>query len=199
MVERARLNLDELRRRAELLAAAEQAQIDRPASWWDLLLDGFRAPWVGWVPLLAGALFVLGLGLELRRRSARPRAHAGPLQAALVVLALIYLVVGALHGIALRADDVAPRAVVLGHLAKARERPGRHADAAFAVVGGARVRVTEHAPGWLRVRLPGGLVGWLPEEDVGLLDSPRPKLPRARSAAPPRPRGAGAPVSQPTP
>jgi hypothetical protein len=169
VVELARANLAEVRRRAELAATVGNKQIDRPANWWDLLLDALRATWVGWFSLVAGGALLVVWSLERRR----PRAR-GAWQAAVLVLALAYLTPGLLHGLALRADSIAPAAIVLGDRVDARARPGAHADSTLVIQGGARVRIVDRSPGWRQVRLPGGLTGWVPEGTLGELSSVRP-------------------------
>lgn len=167
VVESARANLQEVRQRAELSAASSGAQIDRPATWWDLLLDALRAEWVGFVAVLAGAVLLLALYLDRRRKAfGHPR---GVVQAIAGVAALVYVVVGGLHALALRAQSTAPEAIVIGDRVQARARPGAHAPEAVVLQGGARVRVVDQAPGWRQVRLPGGLAGWVPENDVRAL------------------------------
>ncbi len=179
VVDLAHANLAEVRRRAELAAIASNAQIDRPANWWDVLLDALRAPWVGWASLIAGLGLLIVWGLERRRPGRR-----GALQAVLVGFGLAYFALGLLHGLALRADSVAPAAIVLGDRVDVRSRPGRHADSAFTIQGGARVRIFDHSPGWQQVRLPGGLAGWVPEDVLGDLSSGRV---RAGEVASPQP------------
>jgi tetratricopeptide (TPR) repeat protein len=168
-VEAARANLQEVRRRAELEAAASGAQMDRAAGWWDLALDALRASWLGWIALLGGALALLA-GAVLRRGAAGVRS--APLVAGTAWVALAaWAGIGGLHGIALRADRVAPQAIVLPQRVEVRERPGAHAKSSFTVQGGARLRLVERSPGWRRIRLPGGLEGWVPETEVSELDA----------------------------
>lgn len=180
LAESARYNLGVARRRAEVLAERSGAKIDRPETWWDLLIEALRAPGVGWSALVAGWL-ALGLGWlrRRRRRGGRPRSTA--LGAVLIVLASIYVGLGVLHGLALRADRTAPEAIVLEDLVDARDGAGNHRPVAFRLQGGARVRVVGSSPGWRRVRLPGGLEGWVHEDAVGELDD-------HGHAGPPRPR-----------
>lgn len=176
VVEAARFNLGVARRRAELAAAAEGTKIDRPESWWDLVLEALRAPGVGWLALVSGwgALAMLALDRR-RRRAGRPTAVTG---VAALVLAIIWLVPGVLHGLALREDRTSPVAIVLPDRVDARDGPGNHRRTEFAVQGGSRVRIVDRAPGWRRIRMSGGLEGWVPEDDVAEVE---------RAAAPPRP------------
>lgn len=170
LVESARYNLSIARRRAELQAVSSGAKIDRPETWWDLVVEALRAPGVGWSALVAGWL-ALGLGLGLGRLRGRRQRRGQPpstvLGAVLIVLASIFVSLGVLHGLALRADRTAPEAIVLEDLVDARDGAGQHRPATFRLQGGARVRVVGKSPGWVRVRLPGGLEGWVREDVIG--------------------------------
>jgi hypothetical protein len=174
IAEAARLNLGVVRRRAELQATASGAQIDRPQTWWDVTVDALRAPLVGWIALVCGWMLV-GLVALLRFRRApgqrgRPSASSGGVMGAvLLVLGIVYLGPGLLHGLVVRADRTTPPAVVLVDQLDAREGPGSHRGTAFSVQGGARVRIVDRAPGWAHVRLPGGLEGWVPRDAVAEL------------------------------
>jgi hypothetical protein len=175
VVEAARFNLGVARRRAELAAAAGGTKIDRPDGWWDLVLEALRAPGVGWFSLIAGwaALAVLVLHTR-RRRAGRPTAVTG---VSALVLSVVWLVPGVLHGLALREDRTSPVAIVLPDRADARDGPGNHRHTEFSIQGGSRVRIVDRAPGWRRIRMSGGLEGWVPEDDVAEVERP---------AAPPR-------------
>src|SRR5690606_25705178 len=96
---------------------------------------------------------------------------------AALVLAVIWLVPGVLHGLALREDRTSPVAIVLPDRVDAREGPGNHRRTEFSIQGGSRVRIVDRAPGWRRIRMSGGLEGWVPENDVAEVERP---------AAPPR-------------
>lgn len=166
IAEAARRNLGIVRQRMEVARAATGAQIDRPETWWELLLAGVGAPLFGWLALACGwlALALWPIGRRLAGR--------GP-QAALRALALVLLVafaaIGGLHGLALRAESTAPQAIVLPAAAEVREAPGAHRRKAFVVQGGSRVRIVDRVPGWSRIRLSGGLEGWVPQAEVGEL------------------------------
>ncbi len=175
LVESARYNLAVARRRADLEATGSGAKIDRPETWWDLVVEALRAPGVGWSTLVSGWL-ALGLAVLMAwRRSRRRRGDRAPstvLGAVLIVLVSIYAGLGVLHGLALRADRTAPEAIVLEDLVDARDGAGHHRPATFRLQGGARVRIVGRSPGWVRVRLPGGLEGWVGEDAIGELDEP---------------------------
>ena len=181
VLEAARYNLQAARQRAELSAAASDAKIDRADGWWDLLLEALRAPGVGWLSLVSGwvALGLLWVHRRRRRRS-QPTAVTG---VGLLVLTLCYLVPGVLHGLALREDRISPQAVVVAPRVDVREGPGNHRKIQFAAQGGSRVRIVERTAGWQRIRLSGGLGGWVPEDTVA------PVKAAARRGAPPRPAG----------
>ncbi|MCX4246047.1 SH3 domain-containing protein [Paraliomyxa miuraensis] len=182
LAESARFNLGVARRRAEMQAAGSGAKIDRPETWWDLVVEALRAPGVGWSALVAGWL-VLGLGWLRGRRRRRGQSGSTAIGAVLLVLASIYLGLGVLHGLALRADRTAPEAIVLEDLVDARDGAGNHRRVAFRLQGGARVRVVGRSPGWRQVRLPGGLEGWVHEGAIGELGDRG-----TGRAGPPRPR-----------
>lgn len=172
LAESARYNLAIARRRADLQATSSGAKIDRPETWWDLVVEALRAPGVGWSALVAGWL-VLALALGLAWRGRRRRGGRAPstvLGAVLLVLVSIYVGLGVLHGLALRADRTAPEAIVLEDLVEARDGAGHYRPVAFRLQGGARVRIVGESPGWVRVRLPGGLEGWVGQDAVGELE-----------------------------
>jgi hypothetical protein len=166
VLEAARYNLGVARRRAELSAAAEGHKIDRPEGWWDLVLEALRARGVGWLALASGWVAVAILFVHMRARRREGSRSTAVTGVALLVLALVYLVPGVLHGLALREDRTSPAAIVLPLHADVREGAGNHRRTEFSVQGGSRVRIVDRAPGWRRIRLPGGLEGWLPETAV---------------------------------
>lgn len=169
VMERARYNLQLARRRAELQAAATGAKIDRPETWWDLVLEVLRAQGTAWFSLLSGWGALAALVVHRRRA----RAEVGSLavtRAVIIVLAVIYVGLGSLHGLAARADRTSPQAVVLQPQLPARDGPGQHRHVEFTLQAGSRVDVVDQAPGWRRVRLPGGIEGWVPEKSVARLD-----------------------------
>lgn len=172
IAEAARTNLASVRRRAELAAATTGALIDRPQTWWDLVVETLETPGVGWFALMCGiAAVVLRVGLRLRR--------AGPSRAIAVaswLLVATWAVVGALHATTLRADRTAPRAIAIGVSTDPREGPGLHRTSTWSLAAGAEVRITDRTPdrtsGWLHVRLAGGIEGWVPEASVAEIERP---------------------------
>ena len=178
LAEAARTNLAVVRRRAELQAATTGAVIDRPETWWDVVVDALRAPAVGWTSVVAGfAALVLLLVDQIRRRRGRPIAFARTL---ILILAIAYLILGGLYGASLRADRTSPRAIVLGPKTEARVGPGGSRKLEFTIQGGSRVRILDRTPGWVLVQVPGGLEGWVEEQFIGELGH----LPGRRSASP---------------
>jgi hypothetical protein len=196
ILESARHNLGVVRRRAELQATASGALVDRPETWWDLVVEALRAPGIAWASLVSGWAWLAGLLLHRRRKlTGRATTVTGTIS---VVFAVCYIVPGVLHAMALRADRTAPAAIMLDERVDAREAPGTHRKVEFTLQGGAQVRIVDRAPGWRRVRLPGGIEGWVPEQAVGELDGMRPSAGTFRSN---RPKAAddGGPGSKLTP
>ena len=169
VMERATYNLQVARRRAELQAAATGAKIDRPETWWDLVLEVLRAQGIAWLSLLSGWAGLVVLVIHVRRIR-RGIGSTSVTRAMLVVLGLVFVAFGSLHGLAARADRTSPQAVVLEPQLDARDGPGNHRAVQFSLQAGSRVRIVDQAPGWRRVRLPGGIEGWVPEKSVSRLD-----------------------------
>lgn len=169
VMERATYNLQVARRRAELQAAATGAKIDRPETWWDLVLEVLRAQGIAWLSLLSGWAGLVVLVLHVRRIR-RGIGSTSVTRAMLIVLGLVFVAFGSLHGLAARADRTSPQAVVLEPQLDARDGPGSHRAVQFSLQAGSRVRIVDQAPGWRRVRLPGGIEGWVPEKSVSRLD-----------------------------
>ena len=177
VMERATYNLQIARRRAELQAAATGAKIDRPETWWDLVLEVLRAQGIAWLSLLSGWAGLVVLVLHVRRIR-RGIGSTSVTRAMLIVFGLVFVAFGSLHGLAARADRTSPQAVVLEPQLDARDGPGNHRAVQFSLQAGSRVRIVDQAPGWRRVRLPGGIEGWVPEKSVARLDR------RSRAEAP---------------
>jgi tetratricopeptide (TPR) repeat protein len=162
----AQRNLGIVRQRVEVAAAANGAQIDRPETWRDALLAAVGTPGFGWLALAAGWLALL---VWLLRGRLGGRAPGGVVGSIIGVLVAIYLVVGGLHGYAVRAESEAPQAIALADKLEVRDGPGSHRKALFTVQGGSRVRIVDRGAGWLRIRLPDGLEGWAPQGSLGEL------------------------------
>lgn len=98
---------------------------------------------------------LLGLGLVKRARTDAWRA----------AVAAVALAVVALGG-SLAVRSVAPVevAVICAESVEARSGMGEEAVLRFELHEGTEVRVRERRPGWLRVELPSGPDGWIPEE-----------------------------------
>lgn len=170
LAESARANLVVVRRRAELAAATTGALIDRPQTWWDLVVEALRSPGIGWLALVCGvAAFALRLVEALRRASGRATRWAG---VAVWILAGVWAVTGSLHALSLRADRTAPPAVAIAATTDARDGPGAHRNSTWALAAGAQVRIVDRTPGWVLVRLAGGIEGWVPDTAVAELDRP---------------------------
>lgn len=172
VAEAARRNLGVVRQRAEVAAIAGSLQIDRPETWRDAALSALRSPAFGWLALAAGWLALLLWIGRTRYREAARSALAG----LAAVLAALWLVIGGLHGYALRAELGAPQAIALPAKLEVREGPGVHRKTVFTVQGGSRLSVVERGAGWARVRLPGGLEGWAPLSGLGELTAPPRRL-----------------------
>lgn len=115
----------------------------------------FAVPWL----LLWGAL-------AARLRAPAARRPALSLAAALSGL----LALGGGLLVAGRAREVrAPRAVVISPEAALREAPSPELAPSLELPEGAPLRALSAEGDWLRVRLPGGLEGWVRREDVEMV------------------------------
>jgi SH3-like domain-containing protein len=88
-----------------------------------------------------------------------------------LVLGVVFVVGAGVHAISLRADTTTPRAIALDRKLEVREGPGTHRKVSFVLQGGSRIRIVDRSPGWSRIRLEGGLEGWVPEASLGRLDA----------------------------
>jgi hypothetical protein len=173
----ARLNLDAVRRRAELAAATTGALIDRPRSWWDLIVETLASRGVGWLALGCGVAAAVSRIAMWRARAregitGRSSPSRRTWRLAFWIAAITWAVTGALHAVSVRADRTTPRAIAVGTVIEAREGPGAHRASTWSLAGGAEVRIVDRTPGWVLVRLPGGIEGWLTEGAVLELDRP---------------------------
>ena len=170
IAESARYNLDVVRRRIELRATSAGTLVDRPETWWDVVVDALRAQGVAWLSLASGVALLFVLLLRARRK--RWGMSRTPILGSLaIVFGLCWALPGLLHALTLAGDRDAPPAIVLGDQVDAREGPGNHRAVVHTLQGGAKVRVVDRSPGWRRVRLPGGVEGWVPEDHVARLDA----------------------------
>jgi hypothetical protein len=140
--------------------------------------------------IIANLIFAAGL-IALRVRAAlarrwRLRAVTG-LAGALFVMSAVFLagrwamVDSAGLGVVLPAEvemreapDSAPTSSVIARDRAVTRRSGRRASASErrsvdTIAAGARVRIVDRAPEWLKVRLDSGIEGWLPEDAIGRL------------------------------
>lgn len=115
----------------------------------------FAVPWLGFWGALAA---------RLRARAARRLA----LSLAAALSALLALGGGLL--VAGKAKELrAPRAVVVAAGAALREAPSPQVAPSLELPEGAPLRALAAEGDWLRVRLPGGLEGWVRREDVEIV------------------------------
>lgn len=172
--EDARRNLAIVRRQAEIAAAAESRELSQASGWSDQVLAAFASQVMAWLALIAGWLsfgaWVVGRRLDSSR-------GASGLGAVAVLGAFIFLVTGLGHAIARDSAAVAREMIVLHEGLEAREGPGSHQAAAFTIAAGSRVLEEERRSGWVMVRLPGGLAGWVESEGVARIDAPERQVP----------------------
>jgi tetratricopeptide (TPR) repeat protein len=185
IVEAARRNLGILQRRAEIDATAEGAQISPPEDWWDRAVSALAAPLLGWLTLVSGWC---ALAFVVVRTSRARRGKNTALSGALALVLCVAFLLGALvHGVALRANHSFPRAIALEQKLEVREGPGNHRKVSFVLQGGSRVRIVDASPGWSKIRLEGGLEGWVTERSLGRLGTadsiPAPAPARAKAAS----------------
>jgi hypothetical protein len=171
----ARRNLAIVRRQAEISAAAESRELSEPSGWGARLLAGLASPVVAWLAILSGWLgFAAWL---VRRRMGEAAKARGGLSAAVVLCMLIFGISATGHGLARDSAAVAGEMIVLRGGLEAREGPGSHQAAAFELEAGSRVLEEERRSGWVMVRLPGGLAGWVESTGVVRLDAPEAQVP----------------------
>lgn len=184
VAEAARRNLGIVRRQAEVQAEVTDAQISRPPTSWDLAIEVLAGRALAWISLICGWLTVgVVAQRRWRRRHGQPTGASGRgISGALaLVFALVFVVGGGLHALAISAADDHPDAIALDATVEVREGPGAHLPVAFELQGGSHVRVLDQRSGWMRVRLPGGLEGWAKSESIARLDQP-PMRTRLRAA-----------------
>ncbi len=144
----------------------------------DELKGATDAPW--WVRLvnmlslqtwsiLFLALWWLSLGILLLLRylnlgPARSGLIAGNCFTGLMTLACGVLLAGRIY-----LGAGVPVGIVLPDGMKVREGPSSSTKVTFTLHAGHRVRLQAREKGWVRIRLPNGLEGWVPDEQVGAL------------------------------
>ncbi len=135
-------------------------------AWWVRLVRLLSAR--SWAVLFL-VLWWLCLGVLLALRWIAP----GPARAGLVVgdsfLAGLVLVCGLLLLGRVHLDHRVTQAIVLPQSMAVREGPGVSTRQSFKLHAGFRVRVQGKRDGWARIRLPNGLEGWVPTDQLGIL------------------------------
>lgn len=168
--EAARRNLGIVRRRMELQAAMEGAQISPPDDWRDRLRAALAAPWLGLLGLVLGWS---GVALMLVRRRLPEDTRLRGTLGVLALAAMIAFGIGSIaHGWALW-SSAGEEIIVLPRVAAVREGPGRHRPVAFQLQGGSSARVVETSSDWTKIRVEGGLEGWVEDATLGRLASER--------------------------
>lgn len=178
VAEAARRNLGIVRRQAETQAEIQDAIISRLPSSWDLAVEVLAGRALAWISLVSAWLMIVVVAHRWWRRRTGQVGHAGAAGdsaggvsgALALVFALVFMIGGGLHALAIGADDEHPDAIALDAIVEVREGPGTHLPVAFELQGGSHVRVLDERSGWARVRLPGGLEGWAKLDAIARLD-----------------------------
>ena len=99
--------------------------------------------------------------------------HPGPLRAGLVVGAGFVAVISIVCATFLLGRVYVDRRVTLGIVLPdrldVREGPNTSTKSTFKLHAGFKVRLQTRANGWIRIRLPNGLEGWVLRESIGVL------------------------------
>ncbi len=99
--------------------------------------------------------------------------HPGPLRAGLVVgnafVALVMILCGALLLGRVYLDRRVTQGIVLPDRLEVREGPNATTKSTFKLHAGFKVRLQTRANGWVRIRLPNGLEGWVKKDSIGVL------------------------------
>lgn len=171
----ARRNLGIVRRRAEIEAAAGQRRISPVEDWRDLATRGLRSRAVGWLVLAFAWLAVGCFALTRRLAPAEQRSVA---RFAALVLAGVAGLGAVAHGLAVGGDYGSAQGTVLPSEVQVRDGPGLHRRSPFRLQGGSQVRIVDEGAGWIRIRVRGGLEGWVERGTVAALAAERrPRLP----------------------
>jgi hypothetical protein len=163
--EDARFNLETARAQAATLVKDELRGATGEV-WW-MRLVGSLGPGTWAVMLLV--LWWLTFGLLLLLRYVRPGPARAGLMVANAFVALLTLVCVVLALGRGYMDRGVSQGIVLPARVEVREGPGDGTKASFRLHAGFKVRLQARSDGWVRVRLPNGLEGWLPERQVGVL------------------------------
>ena len=163
--EDARFNLETSRSLAARKVKDELKGAGRDA-WWLRLVTAL--PGRTWTMLFLVLWWVtLALLLALRY------VHPGPARAGMIVansfVALVMLLSATLLLGRIYADRRVTRGVVLPDRLEVREGPNVTTKSTFKLHAGFKVRLQARSDGWVRIRLPNGLEGWVPEGKIGVL------------------------------
>lgn len=168
VVEAARHNLGLVRQRAVVQAKTTGATLSAKERWTEVVAAflGTRAlGYVGIVMAWIAALAWIGVHHwpQLRQRLPRPAPWILSAVAGILVI---------LHILAVGGSYDSEASIVVGAPAVLREGPGEYRPEVAKVQASSRVRVLEKGTGWLKVRLPGGLEGWIQRRHVESLAGP---------------------------
>jgi len=178
LAEDALRNLAIVRRQAEISAAAHDRELSAAPGWSERVLSALASTFFAWLALVSGwTAFTAWL---VRKRVGDKGRGAGGLGALTWVGLLVFLVSSVGHAVGRDSASVAHEMIVLDAGLAAREGPGSHQAAAFEVEGGSRVFEEERRSGWVMVRLPGGLAGWVEEAGVIRIDAKEGAIPVPR-------------------
>jgi len=109
--------------------------------------------------------FLASLALVGFLLASRPRARSAT-GYALLVSCLVLLMAAGFLGIKIYDSQVNEEAIVLRPTAVVRTGPDVSAEPVFTLHEGAKVQLVEQRDDWLRIRLPDGKNGWLPQDDL---------------------------------
>ena len=122
----------------------------------------------GWATLFL-SLWWLTLGILFLLRFIGPGPARSGLVAGNSFFALLALVCGALLFGRAHFDRHVTTGIVLPESVEVREGPDAGTRTSFRLHAGLKVRVQARDNGWIRIRLPNGLEGWVSRGDVGIL------------------------------
>jgi len=163
--EDARFNLDTSR---ALVASRVKDELKGAAQegWWPRLLNVFSA---GTWAVIFLVLWWLTFGILLALRYINP----GPVRAGLIAgnsfIAALTLICGLMILGKLHRDHRVTQGIVLPAQMAVHEGPAASTKTTFKLHAGFKVRLQSRADGWVRIRLPNGLEGWVPHHQIGVL------------------------------